>query len=318
VSGPPSPPPRTRPRLGGWLRLVQTLAVVAISYFIVAYLVHSWDRVHDYPWRLRWLPLAFSLLAFLAFYVMNAVAWWLLLRGFGLRGSRTLAAATWGKSILARYLPGNVFMFVGRAWMSHTQGLDVKRVSAAMVYEQALGVGSALVTVAVLFPFWHYEGLWATWSLLAVPLLVALMHPRVFGRLSARVLRLLGREPLAEVMRFRAVLALLCYYVAAWLVAGLASWLLVAAVTGSGAGVLPAVVVAFAFAYVVGMAAFVFPSGIGVREAVLAAALASRLPGGVALAWAVLLRLWQTVIELLFVGLAVMVDQRRRRRDEAE
>ena len=318
MSGPPSPPPRTRPRLGGWLRLVQTLAVVAISYFIVAYLVHSWDRVHDYPWRLRWLPLACSLLAFLLFYVMNAVAWWLLLRGFGLRSSGRRAAATWGKSILARYLPGNVFMFLGRAWMSHTQGLDVKRVSAAMVYEQALGVGSALVTVAILFPFWHYASPAAVWSLLAVPLLVALMHPRVFARLSARVLRLLGREPLAEVMRFRAVLALLCYYVAAWLVAGLASWLFVVAVTGARAGVLAAVVVAFAFAYVVGMAAFVFPSGIGVREAVLAAALASRLPGGVALAWAVLLRLWQTVIELLFVGFAVMVDQWRRRGDETE
>ena len=66
------------------------------------------------------------------------------------------------------------------------------------------------------------------------------------------------------------------------------------------------------------MAAFIFPSGIGVREAVLAAALASRLPGGVALAWAVLLRLWQTVIELLFVGGTVVVDQWRRRRDEVE
>ena len=51
----------------------------------------------------------------------------------------------WGKSILARYMPGNVFMFVGRAWMSHAQGLPLERVTAAMVYEQALGVCSALL-----------------------------------------------------------------------------------------------------------------------------------------------------------------------------
>ena len=61
------------------------------------------------------------------------------------------------------------------------------------------------------------------------------------------------------------------------------------------------------------MAAFFFPSGIGVREAVLTAAAGARLPGGVALAWALLLRLWVTVIELVFVGLAAVVETQWRR-----
>ena len=45
------------------------------------------------------------------------------------------------------------------------------------------------------------------------------------------------------------------------------------------------------------------------REAVLAASLAARLPGSVALAWALLLRLWQTLIELLYVAGAVLVGR---------
>ncbi len=60
--------------------------------------------------------------AFLSFYVLQALAWWLLLRGFDLHSPFPVAMSTWGKSILARYVPGNVFMFVGRAWMSHGQG----------------------------------------------------------------------------------------------------------------------------------------------------------------------------------------------------
>ncbi len=293
-----------------WLRIAQGLAVAIIAYFIVTYLVHSWSKVRSYEWSVRPLPLVLSFIAFLLFYVLQGGAWWLLLRGFALRSGPTRASATWGKSILARYVPGNVFMFLGRAWMSRRQGLDLARVSAAMVYEQALGLSSALVTVALLFPFWMRHGGITAWSLVAIPILVALMHPRVFTPLAAWALRVLKREPLGAVLPFAAVLGLLCYYVVSWLVAGLAAWLLADSVTAIGARALPVIIAGYAFAYVVGMAAFIFPSGLGVREAVLAAALAARLPGGVALAWAVLLRLWQTLVELVYVGAASLADAR--------
>jgi uncharacterized membrane protein YbhN (UPF0104 family) len=301
MSGGRDAPARRRPAAAR-LRIAQVLAIAIVAYFIVSYLVHSWSKVRAYQWSFRPLPLVLSLLAFLLFYLLQGGAWWLLLRGFRLRSSLPTASATWGKSILARYVPGNVFMFLGRAWMSRRQGLDLARVSAAMVYEQALGLSSALVTVALLYPFWRHHGRIAAWSLVAVPFLVALMHPRVFTPLAARLLRVLKREPLGAALPFAATLGLLCYFVVSWLVAGAAAWLLAASVTAVGARELPVIVAGYAFAYVVGMAAFIFPSGLGVREAVLAATLATRLPGGVALAWAVLLRLWQTIVELAYVG----------------
>jgi glycosyltransferase 2 family protein len=305
-----------RPWLRPLLRVGQVVLVAGTAYFLIAYLARSWTSVKDYDWTLEPGWLALSALAFLAFYLAQAVVWWLLLRGFQLRSPLSLATATWAKSILARYMPGNVFMFVGRAWMSHAQGLPVDRVSAAMVYEQALGVCSALLTVAILFPFWEYHPGFTALSLLAIPALVALLHPRVFGPVSAWTLRRLRRPPLDVTLGFGVVLALLWYSVAAWLLAGLGAWLLARAVTGLHVDALPTVVVAYALAYVVGMAAFVFPSGIGIREAVLTASLARQLPGGVALAWALLLRLWVTAIELVFVGLAVATEAIMRRRRE--
>ena len=248
---------------------------------------------------------------------MQAVFWWLLLRGFALNSPFPVAAATWAKSILARYIPGNVFMYLSRAWLSHAQGLPVDRVTAAMVYEQALGVCSALITMALLFPFWEYRPGVTALSLIAIPVLIALLHPRVFAPLSAWVLRLLRRPPLDVTLGFAAVLRLLVYFVVSWFVAGAGAWLLARAVTGLAVDALPLVVVANALAYVVGMAAFVFPSGIGVREAVFTASLAKQLPGGVALAWALLLRVWVTVIELAFVALVVAGEALLRRRKGA-
>lgn len=297
------------------VRLAQAAIVAATVYFLAAYLARSWGSIREFDWTFDAGWLAASGAAFLVYYFAQAGFWWLLLRGCGAPGPFWPAASVWGKSILARYVPGNVFMFVGRAWMSHSRGLAVERVTAAMVYEQALGLCGALLAVAVLFPFWEYRPGVTALSLLAIPVLIALMHPRVFGPLAGWALRLLHRPPLEVTVGFGTVLVVLCLFTLDWLVAGAGAWLLARAVTGLGVDALPLVIVAYALAYVAGMVAFVIPSGIGVREAVLTASLSRELPGGVALTWALLLRLWVTAMELVFVGLVVGVEVLLRRRN---
>lgn len=298
------------------IRLVQAGIVAATAYFLATYLVRSWGSIESFDWKFDAGWLALSGVVFLVFYFGQAGFWWMLLHGCGAPSPFWPAASVWGKSILARYVPGNVFMFVGRAWMSHSRGLSVERVSAAMVYEQALGVGGALLAVAVLFPFWEYRPGVTALSLIAIPVLIVLLHPRVFGPLAGWALRLLHRPPLEVTLGFGAVLGMLVLFMLGWLVAGVGAWMLARSITGLGVGSLPLVIVAYALAYVAGMVAFFIPSGIGVREAVLAASLSRDLPGGVALTWALLLRLWVTVIELVFVGLVVGAELLVRRRGE--
>jgi hypothetical protein len=227
-------------------------------------------------------------------------------------------AAVAFNDILGRYVPGNVFMFVSRGWMSYRQGLDVDRVSAGMVYEQVLNVAGALVVTAALFPFWHYERRVTAWALLAIPVIVIALHPRVFAPLAALLLRVLHRPPLTRVLSLRVVLGLLAAFAGLWLVAGLALWAFAAAVTNVTAAAFPQITAGFAVAFVVGMVIFFVPSGIGVREGVLAAATASVFAGGgIALAWALLARLWQTALEIGFVAAATLADRVRRRAAQA-
>jgi len=291
------------------LRAVQAVLTIAALVFVALALASSWDEVQAYEWSFHPAWLAVSGLVVLAFYALQAAGWWVLLRSLALHVPVRWAAASWGRSIVARYIPGNVFMVLGRALSSQRRGLELRRVSAAMVYEQALTFCAALVTLGLLFPFWEYRPGLTALSLFGIPVLLALLHPRVFVPLADRLLRLAGRESLGVELRFGRVVALLCYYVAAWFVAGVACWSLARAVTDVGVDALPAVTAAFAFAFVVSMAAFVFPGGLGIREVVLAAALAGPLGSGVALAWAVLLRLWQMIVELGFVGLVTLVER---------
>lgn len=286
------------------------LAALAVV-FVVLVLVRSWGDVRAYDWTVRWTWLVCSAAVFLCFYLAQGLAWHLLLRAFALRAPAAWAVASWSRSILARYIPGNVFMIVDRVLAGQRRGLSARRVTAAMVYEQALGFCAALVTLGLLLPFLDYRKGAVALSLAGIPVILVFLHPRVFGPVADHLLRLLHREPLGAVLGFRRVLALLGAYVACWFVAGLGCWTLAAGVVSVGGELAPAVTAAYALAYVAGMVAFVFPGGIGVREVVLAAALGGELGAGVAFAWALLLRLWVVAVEVAFAGLATLAEAMR-------
>jgi uncharacterized membrane protein YbhN (UPF0104 family) len=77
---------------------------------------------------------------------------------------------------------------------------------------------------------------------------------------------------------------------------------LVRSSAGPEAGDLGYVGLGYLLSFVVSMLAFVFPSGLGVREAGFALALGRNLPGDVAVSLAVGVRLVVTASELAFVA----------------
>jgi glycosyltransferase 2 family protein len=124
-------------------------------------------------------------------------------------------------------------------------------------------------------------------------------------------LRKARRDPLPSVLSGREVTLAFTAYALVQLLVGLAAWLMVRSATGPAVGGPFFTALAYQLAFTVSMLAFVFPSGLGVRDGVLALALAERLPGSVAIAVSIGLRLAMTVFELIFVA-AVALRARRR------
>ncbi len=206
-------------------------------------------------------------------------------------------------------------MFVGRRWLHHGQGLDLA--------EGGRSDGLRTGAPALLGPAHggHPLGLWPAsrrggrpgrcWrSRCSSSSCTRASSCRWPGACSA----LLHREPLTAVAGLRPSRGdalVLCGDLAAGRYRRAGA--LARGTVGAGADTLALVIAAYALAYVAGMAAFVVPSGVGVREAVLAGALRAEVGGPVALAWAVLLRLWQTAIEVVFVGLVLLAERLSRR-----
>jgi glycosyltransferase 2 family protein len=302
--------PSSAPRRSRWL----TIAVVAVvAGFFVATLAARWNDVISLNWRLDpgLFALATALLALS--YGLVAGLWGLALRRAA--GTRLVVGARiWFLSNLARYVPGNVWSYVGAVELARREGVARRVTLAVMALTQVLSVGVAVLA--------------------GLPVLLAerarLGRPALLGAVvvaAGAVLAALFRRQLLALARRRlpdldpadltpsagTVVLLVVGYAVYWAVTGLAFAALVASLAPLAAGDIPLVVAAYAAAYAAGFLALLTPAGLGIREGVLVVALAPVLPAGPALVVALVSRLWMMLVELAGAALTHFLAGRRAR-----
>ena len=297
--------PRTR-------RALEIGVVVLIVAFLVAFVVTQWGRLPDYDWDFRPLWLAVSAVGVALFYAIQCEAWRGILASLGEHLDARVARSIWGKSLVARYVPTNALMVVGRVVMAERHGVSKRGCLASIVYEVGLAVVTAVMVGAyfvITLP--RLEDQPARFVILVVvPLALVVLHPRVFHPLADFALRKLGRGPLPATLPMGRVVELALVYLVGWVAMGVG-------VVGFAASVHPLdledvayAAAAYPVAFCVAVATFVVPGGLGTRDAALAVSLAAVLPGAVATAIAVGFRIFQTVIELLFVAAVTALGRR--------
>jgi uncharacterized membrane protein YbhN (UPF0104 family) len=300
--------PSNARRRSRWL----TVAVLAVvGGFFVATLAARWNDVISLNWRLE--PGLFVLATVLLALSYGLVAWlWGVALGRA-AGTRVAAGARiWFLSNLARYVPGNVWSYVGAVELARREGVARRTTLAVMALTQVLSVGVAVAA--------------------GLPVLVAerarLGRPALLGALvvaAGAALAALFRRQLLDLARRRlpgfdpadltpsagTVVLLVAGYALYWAVTGLAFAALVASLHPLAPGDVPVVVAAYAAAYAAGFLALLTPAGLGVREGVLVIALAPVLPAGPALVVALLSRVWMMLVELAGAAIAHLAARRR-------
>ena len=301
------------PARSPWRRWGGLAAGLLVLGFMAWALVDGWSTVSSYDWDLEPGVLVLGILVLLAFYLTSALGYGAIVDRLHHPGPRPLVTLSiWARSLLGRYVPGNVLMVLGRVVLSHEQGVPRRVTLAATVYEQALSLGVAAAGGVIWIAAFAGDGDARLWLLALVPLGLVLLDPRVFGPASSWVLRKAGREPLPRLLATRPLLGLLGWYAGIAVLGGLGIWLLVRSAAGAEAGGPAFVGLAFLLSFAVSMIAFIFPSGLGVREGAFALALAQNVPGSVAVALSVGARLVLSLVELAFIGAVVLLERRRR------
>lgn len=304
-------PARSRGRLR---RAGGLLAGALVVGFLAWGVAGGWSRAARYHWHLQGVELALALVLLAAFNLAWGLGYVWLLQGLGANAvGQRRALSVWARSLLGRYIPGNVVMFAGRVILGRDAGVPASTSVAASLYEQIAMLAPA-AGAATAFLLLDGPARWPAifWVVAGVPLLAAVLDPAVLGGGGNRLLARLRRGTIPVPLSRRRALAALGWFALAMALFAAGTALSVRAVAGARSGAIPFLSGGFLLAWVLSMVAFVFPSGLGIREGAFAVVLARHLPSAVAISVAAASRLVLTLVELAVVGALVVLGRRAR------
>ncbi len=291
-------------------------------FFIAATLRQHWQDVLALRLRaggLRSLVAGFGVT--LIAHVWSGAVWGGLLRSCGQGQSSRWAIATYLRTNLAKYLPGNIWHFYSRLQASRAVGIPTDPALLSIVLEPLLMAAAALFLACLTYRFSPWQ------DLVLIAILVGI-HPRFLnpvlrktasGKVKAlrrRGAAMLKSQPTSESsagaeeahpdelqLQSYPLLPLLgeLLFVA---LRGAGFLLAVQALSALQVETLPILVSAFSLAWVMGLVIPGAPGGIGVFEAVAIALLQGQLPAEQVLGAVACYRLISTLAEVAGAGLA--------------
>ncbi|WP_043826690.1 lysylphosphatidylglycerol synthase transmembrane domain-containing protein [Rhodococcus opacus] len=293
------------------LRILVTLAIVVAVVFAVK---SQWAEVRDTIIQLDWWALAVS--AVFVFLGMGAAvrAWQHALGALEHPIPAFDAARCYLVGQLGKYLPGSVWAFVLQTELVRRAGVSRANGFVAVLVTVGLSITSALVVGLLALPaLFHISTVAAVAVIVLVPIALVCCYPPILTRLVNLALRILRRAPLHRQLTMHKIGRALGWCAVSWVLYGVHLWFLASSTAGFEAGTLVQCIGAIALGMCAGVLVVVAPSGIGVREAVVVAALSPFMDSGVALGLALASRLVFTLCEVLAGFVAAIAGSRSLR-----
>ena len=286
--------------------------------FTVYYLVAQWDEVSEAVKVIAPVSLILSTLAVAAGLGFGTLSWIIILNGLGarvpiLRGAQILLVGQLGK-----YVPGSVWSYVMQMELGRQYGVARPRVLITSLYAAGVGVVASLILGAFALPIIVRDQPQLLWLFALLPVGLVCLHPKVMTWLASLVLKVFRRPPLDHQVSVGVVAGALGAALASYVCYGAHLFILVNSLVDPDIGTFVLLTGAMAIGFTAGLVAFLLPSGLGAREAVLIAAMTLMLTVPEAVAMTVVSRMMFTLTDLVAAGAAAIAVLIMRRRLAAE
>ncbi len=293
---------------GRFARAAFVLTALGLCGYTV---VDQWTQVRNGFAGIGWATSGLALLAILAAWFAMMQVWRVLLSALGSPLPMRVAARVFFIGQLGKYLPGSVWSVVAQMELGQAHQVPRRRSATSAALTMVVSLLAALLTTAVTLPFFS-DGTTGSysWAFLAVPLVLACLHPRLLNPLLDRLLKLARQPALEQRISGRAITRATVWALLSWMVVGLHVWLLTVRLGAPLARALPLSLGGFAFAWSVGFLVILAPAGAGVREVILVAALSPVLGVGEATAVALVSRLLTVAADLIAAAVATWFGRR--------
>lgn len=306
------PPAHARPQSVVRVALRWGVALILLGIMLRYVVVHA-GELRGTGLTLRPLVLAASLPVLLAYLCGRVLVWHTITVVAGTQIALPKAFVAWNYSLLGKYVPGKVFLLLARVHFYRLEGRSGGRVTFAFFLETVATLFASALTILLALLF-HDVALVAEHRgvlVVALVFLAAAMHPRILEPLLNLALRLLRRPAVSLDVRYVHLLGCVALATANWLLFGFGFYLLINAVYEVQVETIVYLAGAISLASLAGIFAILAPSGLGVREGVLALLLSEIMTGPLAAAIALASRVWVTAGEALVIGLTFVLSTAR-------
>jgi uncharacterized membrane protein YbhN (UPF0104 family) len=297
-----------------FLKQIAKWVLVLIIFAYLGKMVRDhWNEIRDASFTLRLAPFGLGTILLVMSYFIQVGIWHLITLKIGIALPPRETLSTWFYSQLGKYLPGKVWLIIGRFYLYDSKGRGRQEISLALYFETVtLLMAAGLISLITLAPMGTHgilpRGEWIPILFLALGLFCLILHPRVLEKIINPALNLLGKDPLRLSISYPDILWMLLLNCLNWGVGGLGFYFFIDSIFPVTPGTLLFLTGALALASTLGVLAVFAPGGLGVREGVLVYLLSHIMPEGVSVVLSILTRLWMTVIELGLVGMIYLYD----------
>jgi len=287
----------------GARNLLSCLLVALILFFLIRVIYKNWTQVKGFDFSFAWSSLLISFLILLGYLFFRVYIWMVMLHKMEASLSLRKCLKISFLSTMGKYLPGKVWLVLGKVYLAGKEGIPKPVALASAVLEVMLELTASIAFFLVFLSV--RPGLTALSNNLIFVLIGAvligliMLHPALFYAITNMVLRWMKKESIRAAIGYTGMIHLFSCYVLLVLVQGIAFYFFINAICFLPLNTLFGLSASVAAAGALGTLSFFAPSGLGVREGVLAVLLTTYVVSPVAVLISLLARIWVTLGELV-------------------
>ena len=281
---------------------------IAVGILLVAFIAYTlfrnFDQLRSFHFVLNIPFLLASFVCGVLIYLSYGYIWYVITAKLGIAIPLVPSLRVWITSILGKYLPGKVWMLMGRVYFYQQFSQPLTKVTLAIFIEAATAfVASVVVFLASLgvakidLPPYVFRG-----AIVVLALSVAMLHPRFLEAAINLIMKLARRDPVRIELRFAELLKVLGLTIVSVASAGIFLWLVINSVTPFSFDKVGYLAAAYSLAGFLGLLALFAPGGIGVQEAAMILILQTLMPIAVATVISILARVVTIGVEVFLVA----------------
>jgi uncharacterized membrane protein len=217
-------------------------------------------------------------------------------------------------SELKRYIPGNIWSFLGRTVVFQEKGIPKKDIARGMIIETELFIIGSIIVSLLALPFFIPRHHFLSWLIIFFVFLGTILYCKngvihsIFSGKVKKILMYLFPSFSVREHGFLVWISIVTFFFY-----GLGNYFVISSVVYLTPLLFLQLMGIFNFAFVVGYLSFITPAGFGVREGVMLFALEKIIPAGLSAFSALFSRMILIFAELLFIGICSLWHKMEKR-----